>query len=231
MYCVKCGVKLSDTEKKCPLCSTVPYHPEIKQSEAERLYPLNRKPVLKVSTFGIMMVITALFLTPAVITFLCDLKINGAVTWSGYVMGALFVTYCSLALPFWFRKPNPVIFVPCSFASVILFLLYISLTTGGNWFLSFAFPVAGGVGIIITAVVTLMRYTRGGVLYILGGAMVLLGAFMLLVEFLVIFTFRHVSFTGWFIYPMVPSVLFGGLLIFFAICRPARESLSRKFFI
>ena len=44
MYCVKCGVKLEDTEKMCPLCGTVVFHPDIKRDEVERLYPENNYP-------------------------------------------------------------------------------------------------------------------------------------------------------------------------------------------
>ena len=42
MYCIKCGVKLAEPSKACPLCGTVPYHPEVTGHEAERLYPENR---------------------------------------------------------------------------------------------------------------------------------------------------------------------------------------------
>ena len=31
MYCIKCGVELADTEKQCPLCGTLVYHPELEQ--------------------------------------------------------------------------------------------------------------------------------------------------------------------------------------------------------
>ena len=44
MYCVNCGVRLEDTEKKCPLCGTVPYHPEIQRKPEESLYPPDRYP-------------------------------------------------------------------------------------------------------------------------------------------------------------------------------------------
>ena len=44
MYCIKCGVRLADTENKCPLCGTVPFHPEITREEAEPLYPRDRYP-------------------------------------------------------------------------------------------------------------------------------------------------------------------------------------------
>lgn len=39
MYCVNCGVKLEDTEKRCPLCQTVCYHPDILRPAAKPLYP------------------------------------------------------------------------------------------------------------------------------------------------------------------------------------------------
>ena len=39
------------------------------------------------------------------------------------VAGALVVSYVVLALPVWFRRPNPVIFVPCDFAAAALYLL------------------------------------------------------------------------------------------------------------
>ena len=47
MYCINCGVKLSDTEKKCPLCGTEVYHPTLKQGDASPLYPKNRNPKLQ----------------------------------------------------------------------------------------------------------------------------------------------------------------------------------------
>ena len=44
MYCVKCGVKLADTEKKCPLCNTVVCHPDFKQTAERPLYPSSKLP-------------------------------------------------------------------------------------------------------------------------------------------------------------------------------------------
>ena len=139
--------------------------------------------------------------------------------------------YIALVLPGWFRRPNPVVFVPCGFAAVGVYLLYINCATGGHWFLSFAFPVVGAVGLIVTAVVVLLRYVRRGKLYIIGGAAVALGAFMPLMEYLIYITFQRPRFVGWSLYPLIALVLLGGMLIFLAICRPARETMERKFFI
>ena len=64
------------------------------------------------------MILTALFLIPILVVPLCDIQLNGDVTWSGYVTGALLLSYVMLILPLLFRKPNFVIFIPCDFAAI-----------------------------------------------------------------------------------------------------------------
>ncbi|MBE6680502.1 MAG: hypothetical protein E7598_08305 [Ruminococcaceae bacterium] len=231
MYCINCGVKLADTEHKCPLCGTTVYHPDISQVVADDLYPKNRRPVTQVSPLGALVIISCIFFLPIIITLLCDISVYGGVTWSGYVIFALALVYEVLVLPFWFKKPNPVIFVPCAFAATGLYLLYINFATGGDWFLSFAFPVVGAIGLIVTAVVTLVKYLSHGKLYIFGGALIALGCFCPLMEFLMNFTFGIDKGLVWSLYPLVSLLLLGGVLLFFAICRPARERVERKIFI
>lgn len=231
MYCIKCGVELADTENACPLCRTVVYHPQLHQTAGEPLYPRNRLPVRPGRSLALQGLLTVLAVLAALIASLCDQQITGRITWSGYVIGGLLVGYVWLMLPAWFRQPNPVIFVPCSFAATIVFLLYVCLSTGGRWFLPFAFPLTGGIGLIVTATVTLLRYIRRGRLFIVGGAAIALGGFMLLTECLLNYTFSIAHFSGWSFYPLAVLVLMGLWLIFLGICRPAREMMERKFFI
>ncbi len=229
MYCIKCGVKLADTEKKCPLCNTVVYHPELSQTTAQPLYPSNKMPKNESGSKILHGAVIILFLIPLFICLFADLSLDGKIEWFGYVAGALVIAYVAFALPLWFKKPNPVIFVPCDFAVTALYLLYINSETGGKWFLSFALPVVGGIGIITCTVVTLMYYLKKGKLYILGGAFMALGAFMLLVEFLLDITFG-LQFIGWSVYPLVVMFMFGGLLIYIAINSSVREMIERKLF-
>ena len=231
MYCVKCGVRLEDTEKKCPLCGTVPFHPEIEREEAERLYPENKFPKPQSRNKALQILITMLCVDALIITLLCDWQINAKITWSGFVAGALTVAYVCGILPMWFQRPNPVIFVPCGFISAGLYVAYINYALGGDWFLSFAFPLIGSVGIILTAVVTLTRYLKSGKLYIFGGAATLLGILMPVLELLVNITFHKAKFVFWSVYPLAALFLLGGKLIFLANCRPAREAMERKFFL
>ena len=229
MYCVLCGVKLADTEKKCPLCSTVVSHPDMKQSAVQPLYPSNQLPKRKSAAKVLGGVGIILYLIPLIICFFSDLQSNSALDWFGYVAGALAVSYITFALPLWFHKPNPVIFAPCSIAAAILYLLYINLKTNGHWFLSFAFPISGALGLITCTVITLVYYLHRGRLYIFGGAAMALGSVILLLEHLLAITFQ-LPFIGWSVYPFIVLVLLGSLLIYLAINGTAREILERKFF-
>lgn len=229
MYCVNCGVELDDTEKRCPLCETVVYHPDIEQKEVLPLYPVGKKPGIQPKSRAINGIIIILFLIPIFICFLADLQRDGVLNWFGFAAGGIILFYVTLAFPGWFHKPNPVIFLPCDFVAILLYLLYINIVTGGNWFLSFAFPVIGTLCIIVCTTVTLTYYLAGGRLYIFGGGFIALGAFMLLVEYLLKVTFA-VKFIGWSIYPLIVLVLLGGVLIYLGINTSARKTMERKLF-
>lgn len=232
MYCIRCGVKLAEEKKPCPLCGTVPFHPELEPQEGKPLYPQGSYPSQQVSrTVAMTVISTVLFLLPMVITVLCDVQVSPEITWSGFVIGALITVYVWGVLPFWFRKPNPVIFVPCGFVALAGFVLFINYATGGSWFLTFALPVIGAAALVVSAVVVLMRYLPMAALYIFGGALTALGLFMPVMEMLLNLTFRLEHGLVWAFYPMAALVLLGGTLIFLAICRPARETMERKFFL
>lgn len=232
MYCVKCGVELADSEKLCPLCGTRVFHPDMPRRDAEPPFPPDeRLRPEDVNRSGLLFVLTVLTLLPAVLCIICDWRINGAIVWSGYAAGGVLLLYIIVLLPLWFTKPNPVIFVPADFAAVALYLLYINFATGGHWYLSFALPITAAIALIITAVVTLMRYVPGAALYIFGGALILGGGLTVLIEFLLHVTFGIRRAFFWSLYPLAAGVLLGVMLLVIAICKPLRRSLHRKFFI
>jgi len=114
-----------------------------------------------------------------------------------------------------------VIFVPADFAAIGLYLLYINFATGGHWFLTFALPVTGTIGVLVTTVVTLLRYLSRGHLYIFGGALIAGGGLT--------FGLHHTFI--WSFYPLAAGVLLGAMLLIIAVCKPLRRSLHRKFFL
>lgn len=231
MYCIKCGVELADSEKVCPLCGTRVFHPDLPCGNGEPPYPPAEHLNEEVSRVGAMFVVTVCMLLPAVICVLVDWRVNGGIVWSGFAVGGLLLLYVLTVLPLWFKRPNPVIFVPVDFTAIGVYLLYIDLATRGGWFFSFALPVTGAAMVLVTTVVTLLRYVPSGTLYTLGGGLILAGGYAVLVEFLLNITFHlHDTFL-WSFYPLAVCVVLGVMLLVVAVCKPLRRSLHKKFFI
>lgn len=231
MYCIKCGVKIADTEELCPLCGTKVYHPDFEREGNNIIYPKKKYPAPEEKALGMPIFLTVVFAIPLLTVLLCNLRFSSAITWSGIVAGALALLYIICVLPLWFQSPHPVIFVPCSFVATGLYLLYLNWVVDGKWFMSFAFPILGCIAIIIITVLVLLRYVRRGKLFVFGGAFIATGGMMLLLEFLMNVTFLSVPFIGWSFYPLMSLVLIGGFLIFLGISRPAREAMERLFFV
>ncbi len=229
MYCIKCGVELGDTEERCPLCKTEVYHPDITRPEAETLYPQNKMPKKSNGRVAVSGAIIIVFLIPFFIMLYSDLQLDGTIDWFGIAGGGVALAYIHLALPFWFKKPNPVIFIPIDFFASTLYLLHVNTITNGNWFLSFAFPLIACLGVISCTAITLLKYLKRGRIYVYGGTTIALGLFILLVEYLLSQSFG-LRFFGWSVYPLLTLALFGGLLIYIAANKSARETLERKLF-
>ena len=188
MYCMNCGVRLGEGETRCPLCGLRAYHPDIPRQVGEPLYP-RQWVAPEPERTSMRFLFTIIALAAAAVCLLVDLSLWSRVTWSGYVLGALAVAYVLLALPLWFRRPNPVVLLPVDFVAVGLYLLYINLKTSGGWFLSFAFPVTGIACLLTTTVVALAHYLRRGYFFIFGGASIAVGCSAMLVELFQCITF------------------------------------------
>ena len=227
MYCINCGVKLDDSLDKCPLCNTVVPIPN--PNAEEKLYPTQKLPKIMPKSKTLSASLLILLFIPLILTFFSDIHDNKQLDWFGFVAGAIFVSYIIIALPIWFRNPNPVIFIPCDFAAALPYLFYINWKIGGNWFFSFALPAVGGFALIVSALITLLHYLKKGRLFIIGGFFIVLGSFMLLLEFLIMNTFQF-PFTGWSLYPLVTLAFLGGMLLYLAINKNAREMAKRKLF-
>ena len=210
MYCVKCGVRLDDSLDRCPLCGTPVWRPEEAQDQDRAFSSIfpekHRNERLTVVAF-----LTAVALLAAFITLRICLRIYGGIGWSGYAMLGIALFYVIAILPLWFRRPNPMIFLPVDHAAVAGFLLYASWTSGGHWFLSFGFPVTAMSCLLLTGFIAL-------------------GGLSMLVEFFQHITFGTKMFT-WSLYVVSSCLAFGMFLILAGTIRPLREYLERRFFL
>ena len=232
MYCVNCGAKLSDGQTLCPICETKVYHPDIEIKE-ESTYPKVPFEPEEINTSALMFVITMLFLIPLVVPVLLELVLTDFtdVSWSGYALGGTLIFYTVFVMPYWFKKPNPVIFSSATFVLSILLLHFINYKVEGSWFWSFAFPVSGVLSIIIVATITLSYYIKKGYLYIFGGSFIALGIWSVLLEYDINTTFLVSEHLRWSFAPLAIFCIIGITLLVIAIVKPFRESLRRKFFV
>ena len=231
MYCINCGVKLADTEARCPLCGVTVYHPELGSPKGEPLYPRHRYPAPEAASKAAQIVVTTVLTIAVLTTLFVDYQISGRITWSGIAAGGIAVGYILLVLPFWFEQVNPLVYVPGVFAAIALYLMYIDHVTEGSWFLGFALPVTAYLGILVTVLVQLLTHHRDRVLTILGGGFIALGCLMPLMEYLIYVVFQRPRIVGWSVYPLISLGLLGAMLIFLAVNRRAREKMERKFFV
>ena len=231
MFCIKCGVELSDGQTICPVCGTRVYHPDLPIKEAPPTYPKKDFESEEFNRKGILFVITILALLATALCIMFDISLCGGVTWSGYVASGMGVFYVCVLLPLWFKHTTPAIFVPCAFAAILALLLYVNMQTGGQWFLTFAFPVTLSLGVIVTAVTTICHYVRRGWLYTVGGGMIALGGWTLLIEFFLHLTFEMPGHVIWSPFPCTALAVLGLMLIIVAIVPPFRDSFRRIFYV
>ena len=229
MYCVKCGVKLADTEKKCPLCDTVVCHPDVKQEKVDSLYPAKKMPKTTSGRAFLSGGILILFMIPLISTFFADYSIDKKLDWWFFAGGGIALAYLIIALPMWFEKANPVIFIPCDFVGAGLYLLYINLALNDNWFLTFVLPILAGILVIVMVLTTLIKYLKRCKLFVVGGSIMGIGFLIYMIEKLMVLTF-NVRFIGWSFYPLITLFIFGGFLIYLALNRNFREKVERKIF-
>ena len=83
--------------------------------------------------------------------------------------------------------------------------------------------------LLTTAMICLLKYVKGGRIFIFGGFLVLLGGYTVLVEF-----FEHLSFGTemfrWSLYSLSGFGAAGLFLLIAGAIPPLRESIRRRFF-
>ena len=230
MYCVYCGVRLQEGAAECPLCHTkvmaAPLPRQAETSSYSEKYPQTEKHAGKYLVIGL---VTIIFVAAALSCLIFCLKSKGEVSWSGIAALGMALGWIWVVLPFLFPRWRPMIFLPIDFACLGGYLLYICGSTGGNWFLSFAFPVTAMAAVLTLAGVAMMRYIVQGRLRLMSLLVIAIGLSFMLVEF-----FQHITFgTPMFVWSLYCVSVFCliGLFLFIASFIPSlRAMLRRKFF-
>ncbi|MBR2615818.1 MAG: hypothetical protein IKC69_03990 [Clostridia bacterium] len=229
MFCPKCGVRISETSDKCPLCLTA--LPRLEEERPPRFFPAEPLPKGEAHRGGILFLLTLFFVLGGVLPLILDLLDGDGIGYSFYVIAPLFVLYAAFLLPRWWRRPNPVIFLPIAFLSVMLSVLWLESRVQGGWFWSFIFPLSAAFFLFLEAAVVLLYYLKKGRLYIFGGLFLALGILSFVGEILYRATFSLPILLTYSILPLVFFSVLGMGLIVIAIVPPFRRSFEKRFFV
>jgi hypothetical protein len=229
MYCVQCGVKLADGEESCPLCGTPVMSPELVSVDPHPKYSDRYPRETEHGKYALLGFLTAVAAVVCIVSLTVCLKHYGGVRWSGYVMLGVAFGWTAFILPFWFRRPNPFIFLTLDFAAACGYLLYICLYNRMSWFLSFAFPVTVLLCVLTLTGVALFMNVKKDRIFVAGGLFIATGGSCMLAELFAHITFRTPMFL-WSLYCVSFFGAMGLFLIIAGMIPPLRAFLERKLF-
>ena len=228
-YCVRCGVKLNDGAKKCPLCGTRVWEPEANPDEPS--YFATRSPeVQPESQFAAGLLLSAMLASAMLCSAVLNLVLWNAHPWSLYVIGAGAMLWIILALPMLTRRIPAPLRLLLDAGSAALYIYLISIDLGGaRWFFSLALPLLAVFCVAAFSLGFLLRGRRRSILTSAALTIGTVGITALCVEFLIDRFLKVPYGPGWSLIVLIVCV---GMVIPLVIIRrvPAlREEVRRRF--
>ena len=163
-YCVNCGVELAPSEKRCPLCGVEVVNPAKPWTEPEALpYSDNAERIRRIDRRYLAGLISLVLLIPAVVCMFCDI-LDGRLSWSLLVTGALLNVFVIFLVPMMLHRPSALLLIALDTVSTSAYLLLIRIAcglpaSGKDWLLPLALPIVLLTAILAAAFSTLAAQT------------------------------------------------------------------------
>ncbi|MEA4833227.1 MAG: DUF6320 domain-containing protein [Oscillospiraceae bacterium] len=233
-YCVNCGVELGDAEKQCPLCGVVVINPAKPWKEPDkRPYPEHIDEVIKsIDLKYVVCLVALIMLIPCAVSLLCNLTIEGSLSWSLYVLGACVCLFVWVLLPLLFKKPKPYLFVMFNGLVTAAYLFLIAYMTDGiEWLVSLCLPLLGALTVISLIIAYVIRRKRLALLTKISLIELLSGFLAVAIEVILDLFILHELWLNW--SPIVFIVFFFFSIIFEVLRRRKKwlDEIRRRLFI
>ena len=230
-YCVHCGVKLGESEKKCPLCGTGVYDPAARRdTSAPRPYPVHTpEQVLKKNKDFLQLLAGLLLLAPAALCLVIDLLVSGTVTWSAYAACALALLYVAVTVPLQITRKRVYWNLAVSFLCLNAYLFLAErFSESGPWFFPIALPAISLGTALLAALIILYRVHRLNKLTLPAASLMAVGLECLAIEWLC--TLQSSSAMGftWSPFVLAPCLFIALCLFFINGNRAVREEVRRR---
>lgn len=229
-YCVHCGVKLGEGEKRCPLCHTVSVDPhEESPAIPQPLYPTHTPAqLLTRSKRYFLLLFGILLLVPALLCLIVDVLIGGAITWSVYAFTALILLYIAIAVPIWVDHHKTYFTLITGYVCLMLYLKMVeSISNSGHWFFPIVLPAVTLFIALALLITHLFRRKKLGKFTLIAAILILIAIVCTAVETLL------ALYTGgkmllWSPYVFAPCLFISLLIFFINGNRTIREEIRRR---
>ena len=229
-YCVHCGVKLGESEKRCPLCATIVLDPaQPPDPFAPRPYP-ERTPEqkLKHNKKFFLLLSALILLAPALICLMTDLLLGSGVTWSIYPSGVLVLLFIGVIAPLLATKWRTYISLTCNFCTLSAYLFLVERITQGEWFFPYVFPSLGISLMILLVPIILFRLGKLNKLTLLASCIAGIAAGCLSIEWICDVAANGKTFFSWSPFVSAPCIFVSLALFFINGNRSIREEVRRR---
>lgn len=233
-YCPKCGVKVEEDNRPCPLCD---FHiPKVnpEKETSERKFPTAKK--LETNHFRrvlnrIFVFISLLVLVSNSLIFYVDYELNDTFTWSKISGLSIFAGWGLLYLIFGYvKKYYNIILLAASIALVLCFSIDI-MNDGLDWFFPLAFPIIIGTAVVGLSYVSLIRTQFVNGFNIIGFFFIAMVVLLMWVNFFIGNHNGDINLMKWLIITGLQLLPIALIMIYIKYGLPERikNKLARKF--
>lgn len=230
-YCVHCGVKLADGEKRCPLCQTRVWDPASPpDASAQRAYPM-RTPTQEIRRNKRLLLFLCglLFLAPAALCLMIDLLAGNYLTWSIYPGGALLSFFVISVSVIYLLRRHVYITLCIHLLSLSAFLYLVEKVSGsGPWFFLIVLPSLILAHGFCALLVLFFRLKRLNKLTVIAAACAAVGLECLAIEYWCSKAIGQALSMQWSAYVAAPCIFICLTLFYINSNRTIREELRRR---
>ena len=228
-YCVKCGVELAETEKKCPLCGTRIQSSQ-KTETPKRAYPHRREKISGRGP-GIAVVFLLILLIPALICIINDFRSDRVFGWSLHLLAVEACLYTYVVPPLYLKKQRALISLGLDVTITGLALTAIGYLTGNtSWLLPLGIPLSLLAGVLIFGLIKMSK-TCLSKLHKAAIALASLGLVSAAIEALSTEYLYRSLFLNWSLYVMASVAVLAGILTYIEHDKSIKDKIARRFFI
>ena len=232
-YCVQCGVRLEEDLDRCPLCKTPVINPNVPaNAQRERTQPEHiEQAISRIDRGYVLRLSIILTLIPMLAVLLMDI-IDGGYTWSPYVIGALALLWCALAVPLAFRLKRPYLYVALDVLALCGYLALIAAMSGDfTWYLGIVLPLLVLIGAATLLMMLIIRRREMLKLYRAALSLVLLAAFIVGLEAIIDLSLWQQVALGWSVYTGIPLVILALMAAALQHNKAVKEAIRKRLFL